>query len=190
VIHPGPHPVDAGRAADASFETIERALPLLQQDMQVILWPSTYVFSGNRARMPGGAPRALLSDHGRLLGDLEDMVMAGGGAILRLGRVLNAADPLLTRWWNESKEGVPVSPFSQGRCAPLTTGTVVDALFDVLSAAPAVYQMSVPDEVTYLDIAQRLCAAMGLPEDRVTASPATPSALGRLAALCLTSADA
>ena len=79
-----------------------------------------------------------------------------------------------------------MSPFSQGRCAPLTTGAVVDAL----GAAPAVYQMSVQDEVTYLDIAQCLCAAMRLPEDRVTASPATPSALGRLAALCLTSADA
>jgi dTDP-4-dehydrorhamnose reductase len=177
VIDPGPHPVDAGRAADANFETIERALPLLQQDMQVILRSSTHVFSGNRARMPGDAHRAPLSDHGRSLDDLEDMVLAGGGAILRLGRVLNAADPLLTRWWNGLKEGVPVSPFSQGRCAPLTTGAVVDAFFDVLGAAPAVYQMGVPDEVTYLDIAQRLCAAMGLPEDRVTASPSTPSAL-------------
>jgi hypothetical protein len=73
VVDPGPHPVDAGRAADANFETIERTLPLLQQDAQIILLSSTYVFSGNRARMPGDAPRAPLLDHGRRLVDLEDM---------------------------------------------------------------------------------------------------------------------
>ena len=98
MIDPSPHPVDAGRAADANFETIERVLLLLLHDVQVILRSSTHVFSGTRARMPGGAPRAPLSDHGRSLDDLEDMVLAGGGAILRLGRVLNAADPLLTQW--------------------------------------------------------------------------------------------
>ena len=135
------------------------------------------MYSRAIAHMPGDAPRAPLPDHGRRLVDLEDLVLASGGTILRIGRVLNAADPLLTRWRNGLKEGVPVSPFGQGRCAPLTTDAAVDALFDVLGAPPAVYQMSAPDEVTYLDIAQRLYVAMGLPEDRVAASPATPSAL-------------
>ena len=93
--------------------------------------------------------------------------------------MLNAADPLLKRWRNGLKEGVPVSPFGQGRCEPLTTEAAVDALFDVLGAAPDVCQKSAPDEVTYLDIAQRLCAAMGPREGRVAASPATPSALER-----------
>ena len=124
------------------------------------------------------APRAPLSEYGRALADLEDKVLARSGAVLRLGRVLNAADPLLTRWRNGLKEGVPVSPFAEGRCAPLTVETAANALFDVLGAAPAVYQVSGPDEVPYLEIAQRLCAAMGLPPGRVVASSVTPSALG------------
>jgi hypothetical protein len=82
--------------------------------------------------MPGNAPCAPLSGQGRRLVDLDDMVLASGGAILRLGRVLSVADPLLTRWRNGLKEGVSMSPFGQGRCAPLTTETAVDALFYVL----------------------------------------------------------
>lgn len=178
VIDPGLHPIDAGRAADANFEEIGRALPLLAQGVQVILVSSTHVFSGDRAQMHDDAPRAPLSEYGRALADLEDKVLARSGAVLRLGRVLNAADPLLTRWRNGLKEGVPVSPFAEGRCAPLTVETAANALFDVLGAAPAVYQVSGPDEVPYLEIAQRLCAAMGLPPGRVVASSVTPSALG------------
>jgi|APSaa5957512535_1039671.scaffolds.fasta_scaffold95051_2 nucleoside-diphosphate-sugar epimerase len=177
VIDPGTHPIDAGRATETSFEAIERTLPLLTQGAQVILVSSSHVFPGNRARTPVDAPRAPLSDHGRRLVDLEDMVLARGGAILRLGRVLNVADPLLTRWRNGLKEGVPVSPFAEGRCSPLTVEAAADALFDALGTAPAVYQISGPDEVSYLEIAQRLCAAMGLPADRVVASSVTPSAL-------------
>jgi nucleoside-diphosphate-sugar epimerase len=178
VIDPGPHPIDAGRATDANFEEIGRTLPLLAQGVQVTLVSSTHVFSGDHARMPSDALRAPLSAYGRALVDLEDKVLARGGAVLRLGRVLHAADALLTRWRNGLKEGVPVSPFAEGRCAPLTLETAATALFDVLGAAPAVYQVSGPDEVSYLEIAQRLCAAMGLPPDRVLASSVTPSALG------------
>lgn len=79
--------------------------------------------------MPGNASCAPLSDQGRRLVDLGDMVLASGGAILRLGRVLNVADPLLTRWRNGLKEGVSMSPFSQGSWAPLTKETAVDRLF-------------------------------------------------------------
>ena len=174
---PGPHPIDAGRATDTSFEAIDRALPLLPPGAQVVLVSSTHVFSGDRKRMPSDAPRAPISDYGRRLVELEDSMLARGGAILRLGRVLNMTDPLLTRWRNGLKEGVPVSPFAKGRCAPLTVEDAADALFDVLGAAPAVYQASAPDEVSYLEVAQRLCAAMGLPADRVTATSVAPSAL-------------
>lgn len=177
VIDPGPHPIDAGRAVDTSFETIDRTLSRLPTGAQVILVSSTHVFSGDRARIPGDASRAPLSDHGRRLVDLEDMILARGAAILRLGRVLNVADPLLNRWRNGLKEGVPVSPFAEGRCAPLTVKAAADALFDTLGAAPGVYQISGPDEVSYLEIAQRLCAAMGLPANRVVASSVTPTAL-------------
>ena len=177
VFDPGPHPIDAGRTVETSFETIDRTLSLLPSGAQVILVSSTHVFSGDRPRMPSDASRAPLSGHGRRLVAMEDIVLARGGTVLRLGRILDVADSLLTRWRNGLKEGVPVSPFAEGRCAPLTVEAAAAALLDVVGATPAIYQVSGPDEVSYLEIAQRLCGAMGLPADRVVASSVTPPAL-------------
>ncbi len=180
VVDPGLHPVDAGGKSHAAFDFIDRALPILKDRVRVVLLSSCHVFAGDHSLSSAQATRAPQSDYGRRLVALEDRVLARGehGLVLRLGRVLSAADPLVLRWWNGLKEGVAVHPPAQGRCAPLGVESAVRALMALLDVAgPATYQVSAPDEVTYLEIAQQLSEAMKLRGNRVVASAIDPSAM-------------
>lgn len=180
VLDPGLHPLDAGGKYDLAFDLIDRVLSILQQDVRVVLLSSSHVFAGERPLAPGAAVRAPRSDYGRLLATLEDRVMGRGehGLVLRQGRVLSAEDSLMMRWWNALKEGVAVIPPSQSACAPISVDTAAKALVAVLDRfGPEIFQVSAPDEITYLEIAQRMCGAMGLPEDRVLEAPPGAAAI-------------
>jgi len=180
VLDPGLHPVDAGGKRDFAFDLIDRVLPTLEQNTRVVLLSSNHVFSGDAALTPVAAERAPRSPYGERLADVEDRVMARGehGLVLRRGRVLSAEDSLMMRWWNALKEGVAVIPPSQSACAPISVDTAAKALVAVLDRfGPEIFQVSAPDEITYLEIAQRMCGAMGLPEDRVLEAPPGAAAI-------------
>jgi hypothetical protein len=130
----------------------------------------------------------LLSSHlarqectGFPLAALEAAVGGAGGAILRLGRVLDPLDPLLVRWRNALKEGVPVAPLP---CplAPVDMGTALAAVA-VLTRDPDLrgeFACTAPDETTYAEIADRMRRALQLPENRVTPTGYEPSDFGLL----------
>jgi len=174
VLDPGLHPVDAGGKRDFAFDLIDRVLPTLEQNTRVVLLSSNHVFSGDAALTPVAAERAPRSPYGERLADVEDRVMARGehGLVLRRGRVLGAVDPLMVRWWNALKEGVAVIPPSQSLCAPISVETAAAALVAALEGPGSeIVQVSAPDEIAYPEIAKRMCAAMGLPDDRVLETP-------------------
>lgn len=128
----------------------------------------------------------LLSSHlarqectGFPLAALEAAVDSAGGAILRLGRVLDPLDPLLVRWRDALKEGVPVAPLP---CplAPVDIGTALTAVA-VLTRDPDLrgeFACTAPDETTYGEIADRMRCALQLPENRVTPTGYGPSDFG------------
>ena len=137
----------------------------------------------------GDASRTiLLSSHlarqecsGFPLAALEAAVDSAGGATLRLGRVLDPLDPLLVRWRNALKEGVPVAPLP---CplAPVDIGTALTAVA-VLARDPDLrgeFACTAPDETTYEEIADRMRRALQLPENRVTPTVYEPSDFGLL----------
>jgi dTDP-4-dehydrorhamnose reductase len=159
--------------------TVALARRLVGQGAFVVFTSTNLVFDGDAARYPTCAEPAPTSEYGRQKAEAERELLALGPAVavVRLTKVLAGDMPLIGGWIEALRAGEPVDAFSDLVCAPMPVGYVALALARIGAAGRGgLFHLSGADEATYVDLAQRLAAKLGV--DRALVRSTTSAAAG------------
>lgn len=138
----------------------------------VINLSSTQIFSGAESAVPPDAAPEPSSVYGRHKAILEQRLreqVETPGAIVRISKVLTAADPgILGTWRTALAAGHPVLALQDCAMSPVTLRQAVDALLAVAYGPwEGVTQVSAPDEISYFDAALLIARIVGASPDLV-----------------------
>lgn len=164
---------DPARTAHINVSrTLILARQLAQAGAHVIFLSSDKVFDGAHPRVSAETAPAPRSEYGRQKAAAEAGLAACAGAsvaILRLSKVIPPDFPLLQGWRAALTAGRPVRAFADMRLAPVPLALAADAICEIaLRRACGLYQLSGPQDVTYLEAARRLAKRLGAPAHLVT----------------------
>lgn len=112
-----------------------------------------------RRRGDATCPR---TEYGRQKADAERAVMAAGGGVLRLCKVVSPELPLIAGWRAALLRGEPISPFADMVLAPVPLAHVC-ALAErlLLARSPGIYQCTGAEDRSYAALAQAIAAVLG-----------------------------
>jgi dTDP-4-dehydrorhamnose reductase len=152
-------------------QTLALAEKLTARGAYVLFLSSNQVFDGSAADVPADHAPCPVSEYGRQKARAEaalrDRMRRGAPvAILRLAKVVSPTMPLLQDWMRALSAGVPIRAFHDMTMAPVPIGLVSGAIAALMeSRAPGVFQLTGPQDVSYMDVARHLA-------DRLGAAPA------------------
>jgi dTDP-4-dehydrorhamnose reductase len=141
----------------------------LQAAGTFVVFPSTnVVFDGTEPFVDPGAERVPLNEYGRQRAEVEDGILAGGGAILRLTKVWHGETPLCATWHRQVTTGEPIRAFHDMVMAPVTLRTATEALVVLgLGARAGIHQLSGSRDISYADAARFLARQWNGDDDAV-----------------------
>lgn len=123
-----------------------------------VVFPSTnVVFDGTRPFVDAGAGVGPTTEYGRQKAEVEREILAAGGGILRLTKVLHHRVPLIERWRQQLLRGAAVRAFRDMVMAPVPLSAAVEALLWVgLERRAGIHQLSASDDIPYVEAARFL----------------------------------
>jgi dTDP-4-dehydrorhamnose reductase len=157
----------AGSARINVSQTLTLAERLAARNIHVLFLSTNQVFDGSIAHVRADAPACPVSEYGRQKATTEaalrERMDAGAPiGILRLAKVVSPAMPLLRGWVRALSAGEPIRAFHDMPMAPVPTELVSAAIAALLERrATGVFQLTGPQDVTYLEVAQRLARHLG-----------------------------
>lgn len=164
-------------------QTLELVDLLVRREIFVVFLSTNQVFDGSRAHIPPGTPHSPVSEYGRQKAAAERRLMreidnAAPVAILRLTKVVARNMPLIEQWRTSLRARRTISAFSDMQLAPVPVDVVAQSIGALLSARePGIYQLSGPEDVSYLDLARLLAQRVGAEAWLVTETTATQAGL-------------
>jgi dTDP-4-dehydrorhamnose reductase len=162
---------DPGGAARVNLVGIPQLISKLQfQGACVVFLSSSAVFDGSRRFVRADAPLTPLTEYGRHKAVVERQVLefGGGGAVVRLSKVLEPGFPLFQQWIESLRMGDCIHPFSDHRFAPVPVRFVAAVLERLLErCCTGVLQVSAREEITYAQAAHYIAARIGAPQELV-----------------------
>lgn len=130
------------------------AARLITAGVYVIFLSSDKVFNGKRPTMPADAPYTPTTVYGVQKVETEERILAMGGAVLRLSKVLGSKNPLFQSWATDLADGKVITPFSDLTLAPVAVKTVVTVLRLLADARlGGVWQLSGAVDTSYAEAA-------------------------------------
>jgi len=138
--------------------------------LRVLLLSTSQVHQASRIRRGETAPPSPVNEYGRQKVRAEGIVTAlPGGAVLRLTKVLEPDNALLSSWLAEMGGGRPIHPFHDMMMAPVSLAAAVDVILALAAQASAqgIYQFSASHDISYADAARYLARRGGWDEQRV-----------------------
>jgi dTDP-4-dehydrorhamnose reductase len=157
------------------------ASALEAQGAFLVFLSSNLVFDGSVPRRAPGDPVCPATEYGRQKAAAEGPVLASGGAVVRLTKVLGPGDAVLSSWMASLRKGEPIEPFRDKVMAPVELGLVADALVRIAASRLAgITQVSARRDLSYVKVAELLCRELGA--DRSLVRPRDSAAAGLPAA--------
>jgi dTDP-4-dehydrorhamnose reductase len=156
------HRDPAGSALINVTRTVELVERLVARGIYVLFLSTNQVFDGSRPQMPAMAARCPVSEYGRQKARTEtrlQALMAAGAriGILRLGKVVAPAMPLLRQWQTALASGQPVRAFRDMVMAPTPIGVAAAAITALLAErCPGIWQLTGPRDIAYAEIAAHM----------------------------------
>lgn len=137
----------------------------------VVFPSSNLVFDGTRPLRRTGEAPCPPTLYGRLKAEVEAALLAaGGGAVVRLTKVLAPDLPLLAGWRSALLAGDSVRAFHDMVLAPVGLNGAAAALLAAAAARrPGIAHVSGRADLSYEVLAHTLAARLGVPAARVTA---------------------
>lgn len=144
--------------------TLALARDLVSRGAHVVFASTNLVFDGSVPFAPPHHPVSPQSAYATQKVEAETALLATGHAsVLRLSKVAETLQPLLTQWATDLAAGRTIHPFVDRKCAPVSLDMVLDALILIGERRqPGIYQLCGTRDFTYAEIASRLAAHMGV----------------------------
>jgi dTDP-4-dehydrorhamnose reductase len=137
---------------------------------RVITLSSSAVFDCLRPQARADWTPAPRSAYGRLIAEADRGILAGGGSVFRLTKILTAESGLFPQWIATLRDGGTVQAFNDHTFCPLQLKDVIDALVAVIIQPDGgVFQMSGASDISYADAAHYIADRMGVARDRISA---------------------
>jgi dTDP-4-dehydrorhamnose reductase len=135
---------------------------------RVLLLSSSVVFDCRSPHAMADQPTAPRSAYGRLKAEAEAGILAIGGTVLRLTKVVAAGTGRLADWVSALEQGQIVRAFEDHRFCPIKLDSALDAVAAIAEQrSSGVFQLSGAEDISYADAARHLTDRMGIPRDRV-----------------------
>ena len=151
---------------------------------RVLLLSSSAVFDCRSPHVMADQPTAPRSAYGRMKAEAEAGILALGGTVLRLTKVIAADTGRLADWIVMLDRGQSIQAFEDHRFCPIALGSVLDAVASIIEQeSGGVFQLSGEEDISYADAARHLARRLnrsgervkgtlavdnGVPEDEVT----------------------
>ena len=164
-------------------QTLALADRLLGHGIPVLFLSTNQVFDGTVPNVAAGAPHSPVTEYGRQkaraeAGFFSRMELGMPAAVLRLAKVVSRDMPLLRDWSKKLAAGQPIRAFSDMTMAPVETAMVCDAIAMLMKdAAPGVFQLTGPRDVSYLEIGRHIAAELGVARSLVSAGTTVEAGL-------------
>ncbi|MDP7605120.1 MAG: sugar nucleotide-binding protein, partial [Alphaproteobacteria bacterium] len=132
------------------------------------------VFDGIRSDYCADDGRTPTTEYGRQMAEIEDRILdlGGLGTVLRLTKVLSHDDVLLFGWLQTLAVGGKIEAANDMVMAPITADLAVRILVELgAMGAQGIFQMSANRDLTYLEVAWKLAAAVGASDTAVESVP-------------------
>lgn len=164
--------------------TLALARDLVSRGAHVVFASTNLVFDGCVPFAPPHHPVSPQSAYATQKAEAETALLATGHAsVLRLSKVVETLQPLLTQWATDLAAGREIHPFADRKCAPVSLCAVLDALILLGERRqPGIYHLGGTRDFTYAEIASRLAAHMGVTANAVQPVPSPGAASGSVAA--------
>ena len=153
----------AGSAYVNVAQSVSLIRRLVTAGVYVIFLSSNQVFDGLKPNVPADEPRRPISEYGRQKAATEaalEILMRAGApiSILRLSKVVLPDAGLFSDWIGNLENGRSITAFSDMSVAPIMVSTVADVIVHMMQRRlTGVFQLSGPEDTSYLDMAKRLC---------------------------------
>jgi dTDP-4-dehydrorhamnose reductase len=135
---------------------------------RVLLLSSSVVFDCSSPHAMADQPTAPCSAYGRLKAEAEAGILAAGGTVLRLTKVVTPGAGRLAHWVSALERGQIVRAFEDHRFCPIKLECVLDAIGAIADQkSRGVFQLSGAEDISYADAARHLADRLGIPDDRV-----------------------
>jgi dTDP-4-dehydrorhamnose reductase len=135
---------------------------------RALLLSSSVVFDCRSPHAMADQPAAPCSAYGRLKAEAEAGVLALGGTVLRLTKVVAPGTGRLADWVSALERGQIVQAFEDHRFCPIKLESVLDAVAAIAEQkSGGVFQLSGTEDISYADAARHLANRLGIPGDRV-----------------------
>jgi dTDP-4-dehydrorhamnose reductase len=142
----------------------------LKTGARVIALSSSAVFDCLRPKARAEWAMAPRSAYGRLVAEADTGVLARGGSLLRLTKVLNGESGLFPEWIATLRSGGTVRAFEDHTFCPLPLTDVMAAIIAVIDQPDGgIFQVSGASDVSYADAARHIAARIGVSREHVTA---------------------
>lgn len=159
-----------GTAAINVVGTAELAARLAHSGAKLVFLSSSLVFSGCGSRRATDATDPCC-EYGAQKASAESLLPAGS-AVVRLTKVVESLGERMSFWASSLVSGKRVEASSALRFSPLPLRLVADLLAGFSgSFAPGIFQMSPPDDLSYLKAAESLADRLGASRGLVADAP-------------------
>jgi len=139
-----------------------------EQGGRVLLLSSSVVFDCSTPHVLADQPRAPRSAYGRMKAEAEAGILALGGTVLRITKVIAAGTGRLTDWISALDRGQSIQAFEDHRFCPITLENVVDAVASIAEQkSGGIFQLSGGEDISYADAARHIASGLDVPVDRV-----------------------
>jgi dTDP-4-dehydrorhamnose reductase len=168
----------AADPAGSALINVTRTLTLIERliagDSHVLFLSTNQVFDGLTPNVEPDAPTCPVSEYGRQKARVEMELRRHMGrgapvAILRLGRVVAPAMPLIEGWSATLTAGQPISAFHDMPLAPTPIDLVAKAIGALMrDRASGIYQLTGPRDASYAEVGRFLAHCLGVDPALVT----------------------
>lgn len=138
---------------------------LVEHATRVVFLSSNLVFDGLSPARRVDDPKCPMTVYGRHKAAAEEQLLALGHqvSVVRLTKVLNSHNPLLTGWAHALTTGQPIHPFDDVVLAPVTVDSVLGVLRAIVERdAAGVFHLSGDRDISYAHLAHVLAGEFGL----------------------------